>query len=246
MTRRRGRRQPNLDPGPHTILRSPRSKQPQCCTPGILRNNTVRGNPWRMDTSPGPRLFKLRRQSYEPHYMEAMHDGIFTSYKPIAHALREEWPGCELNIIPLVMSRTGTPHKSTVKGRITKPMRACRSNKPEHSNPSGGHCALLKHVDMYAVQWLHRPFQVYKIKHRLHTRITHGHMNKRNGKRKIVTGTTTKPPPRHPKGPGTGWRGGGGGWGQGRHEYGNISENKVLALRVLHNMHYSLIGPYPP
>jgi hypothetical protein len=35
-------------------------------------------------------------------------------YTPMASALRAHWPGTDIDILPIVMSHTGTPHTSTI------------------------------------------------------------------------------------------------------------------------------------
>jgi hypothetical protein len=35
-------------------------------------------------------------------------------YTPLANAIRQHWRGNEVDILPIVMSRTGAPHSSTI------------------------------------------------------------------------------------------------------------------------------------
>jgi hypothetical protein len=39
---------------------------------------------------------------------------IRDKYIPLANATRRHWPCTEVDILPIVMSRTGTPHTSTI------------------------------------------------------------------------------------------------------------------------------------
>jgi hypothetical protein len=39
---------------------------------------------------------------------------IRAKYAPLANATRQHMPGTALDILPIVMSRTGTPHSSTI------------------------------------------------------------------------------------------------------------------------------------
>jgi hypothetical protein len=39
---------------------------------------------------------------------------IRAKYTPLANAIRQQWPGTEVNILPIVMSHTGKPHSSTI------------------------------------------------------------------------------------------------------------------------------------
>jgi hypothetical protein len=39
---------------------------------------------------------------------------IRAKYTPLANAIRKHWRGTKVDIIPIVMSRTATPHSSTI------------------------------------------------------------------------------------------------------------------------------------
>lgn len=52
------------------------------------------------------------------------------TYELLARPMREQWWGCVVHIVPLVMSYANTPHKHIVNG-LTQLMRPGRSNPPE-------------------------------------------------------------------------------------------------------------------
>jgi hypothetical protein len=48
------------------------------------------------------------------HYLSQTSQLIRAKYTPLADAIRSQWQGTDVDILPTVMSRTGTPHSSTI------------------------------------------------------------------------------------------------------------------------------------
>jgi hypothetical protein len=96
---------------------------------------------------------------------------IRDKYTSLANAIRQHWPGTGVDILPIVTSRTGTPHTSAIASmpslltlRIDLPDKLISKTKLDIS------CIIVQ-LHLHTVQWLHH-ILIYRIKSRITTRRT--------------------------------------------------------------------------
>jgi hypothetical protein len=83
---------------------------------------------------------------------------------PLANAFRSKWPCTHVDIVPTVMSRTGTPHSlthtniTTLINPGTDPL-----DKPSNT-PTRDTTCILSRLHIHTVQWLHHLLRIYRIK----------------------------------------------------------------------------------
>jgi hypothetical protein len=95
---------------------------------------------------------------------------IRNKYTPLANAIRQHWPGAEVDILPVVMSRTGTPHTSTMDSLTS--LLTLRTDPPDKliSKACLDTARILAQLYLHTVQWLHHLLLIYRIKSRTTTR----------------------------------------------------------------------------
>jgi hypothetical protein len=100
---------------------------------------------------------------------------IRAKYTPLANAIRQHWPCTEVDILPIVMSRTGTPHSSTITS-ITSFL-TLRTDPPDKlvSKARLDTSRIIAQLHTHIVQWLHHLLLIYRIKSRTTTRRASAH-----------------------------------------------------------------------
>jgi hypothetical protein len=95
---------------------------------------------------------------------------IRNKYTPLANAIRQHWPGTKVDILPIVMSRTGTPHTSTMDSLTS--LLTLRTDPPDKliSKDRLDTTHILAQLHLHTVQWLHHLLLIYRIKSRTTTR----------------------------------------------------------------------------
>jgi hypothetical protein len=95
---------------------------------------------------------------------------IRAKYTPLANAIRQYWPGTEVDILPIVMSRIGTPHSPTITSLTS--LLNLRIDPPDKliSKARLGTSRIVAQLHTHTVQWLHHLLLVYRIKSRTTTR----------------------------------------------------------------------------
>ena len=95
---------------------------------------------------------------------------IRDKYTPLANAIRNHWPGTEVDILPIVMSRTGTPHSSTIASLTS--LLTLRTDPPDKlvTKARLDTSRILSSLHAHTVQWLHYLLLVYRTKSRTTTR----------------------------------------------------------------------------
>jgi hypothetical protein len=101
---------------------------------------------------------------------------IRAKYTPLANATRQQWPGTEVGILPIVTSRTGTPHSSTITTSLTSPL-TLRTEPPDKliSKARLDTSRIIAQLATHTVQWLYHLLLVYHIKSRTTTRRATAH-----------------------------------------------------------------------
>jgi hypothetical protein len=91
---------------------------------------------------------------------------------PFANAIRQYWPGTEVNILPIVMSCIGTPHNSTITSLTS--LLTLFTHPPDKlvSKTRLDSTRILTQLHLHIVQWLHHLLLIYRIKSRTTTRCT--------------------------------------------------------------------------
>jgi hypothetical protein len=100
---------------------------------------------------------------------------IRDKYTPLANAIRQHWPCTEVDILPIVMSRIGTPHASTITSLTA--LLTLRSDPPDKlfSKTRLDTTRILAQLHLHTILWLHPLLLVYRIKSRTNTRRTSTH-----------------------------------------------------------------------
>jgi hypothetical protein len=95
---------------------------------------------------------------------------IRAKYTPLANALRSHWRGTDVDILPIVMSRTGTVHSSTIVSLTS--LLTLRTDLPDKliSKARLDTSRILAQLHTHTVQWLHLLLLVYRTKSRTTSR----------------------------------------------------------------------------
>jgi hypothetical protein len=103
--------------------------------------------------------------------MQCHSPSVSIPYRP----LNFDRPGTEVDILPIVMSRTGTPHSSTITS-ITS-LLTPRTDPPDKliSKARLDTSRILAQLHTHSVQWLHHLLLVYRIKLRKTSRRAPAH-----------------------------------------------------------------------
>jgi hypothetical protein len=91
---------------------------------------------------------------------------------PLANAFCRHCPGTEVDILPIVVSRTGTPPTSTIASLTS--LLTLRTDPPNKliSKTQLDIPRILAQLHLHIVQWLHHLLLIYRIKSRPTTRRT--------------------------------------------------------------------------
>lgn len=97
--------------------------------------NPVRGKSKEDSNFAGAENFQTVTQEICTNYdMKLVNSMTYTTaYEPVAQALRENWPGRVVRILPIINKRASTPHTSTVITGLTRLLRPSRSNPTEQT-----------------------------------------------------------------------------------------------------------------
>jgi hypothetical protein len=95
---------------------------------------------------------------------------IRAKYTPVANAIRQHWQGTVVNTLPIVMSRTGTPHSSTITSLTS--LLIVGTDPPDKliSKARFDTSRIIAQLHTHNVQWLHHLLLIYRIKSRTTTR----------------------------------------------------------------------------
>jgi hypothetical protein len=97
---------------------------------------------------------------------------ICDKYTPFANAIRQHRPVIEVDILPIVMIGTGTPHTYTIP-YLTSLLTLC-TDPPDKliskTRLDASHIKAQLHI--HTIQWLHNILLIYRIKSRTTTRRT--------------------------------------------------------------------------
>jgi hypothetical protein len=90
----------------------------------------------------------------------------------LANTVRQHWPGTEVDILLIVMSRAGKPHTSTIASLTS--LLTLRTDPLDEliSKTRLGSARILAQLSLHTVQWLHNLLLTYRIKSRTTTRRT--------------------------------------------------------------------------
>ena len=96
-------------------------------------------------------------------------------YTPLANAIRSHWPCTVVDILPIVMSRTGTPYSSTIMSLTS--LLTARTDPPDKliSKARLDTSRILAQLHTHTVQWLHHLLLIYRIKSRTTSRRASAH-----------------------------------------------------------------------
>jgi hypothetical protein len=89
---------------------------------------------------------------------------IIEKYTPLANALRSHWHGTHVEIIPIVTSRTCTPHDLTHTSIITLINDRIDPLGVPSQTPSRDITRIISRVHVLIVQCIHHLFRIYRIK----------------------------------------------------------------------------------
>ena len=100
---------------------------------------------------------------------------IRAKYTPLANAIRSHWPGTLVDILPIIMSRTGTPHSSTITSLTS--LLTARTDPLDKliSKARLDTSRILAQLHTHSVQWLHHLLLISCIKSRTTSRRTSAH-----------------------------------------------------------------------
>jgi hypothetical protein len=95
-----------------------------------------------------------RRKYCNDHKLSHTAQHINTKYNQLTNALPHHWPGSEINILPMVMTRTGTPHTSTIA--ILTSLITLRRDPTDKiiSKARPETTRILSHFHLHIVKWL--------------------------------------------------------------------------------------------
>jgi hypothetical protein len=94
---------------------------------------------------------------------------IRDKYIPLANAIRQQWRGIEVDILPIVMSRTGTPHTSTIASLTSLPTLRTDPLDKLISTTRLDISRILAQLHLNTVEWLYHLLDIYRIKFRTAT-----------------------------------------------------------------------------
>jgi hypothetical protein len=97
---------------------------------------------------------------------------IREKYTPLANAIRQHGRGTEVDILPVVMSRNGTPHSSTITSLTSLIILRTDPLDEFISKTRLGTSCILAQLHSHTVQWMHHLLLIYRIKSRATTRRT--------------------------------------------------------------------------
>jgi hypothetical protein len=83
---------------------------------------------------------------------------------PLANALHSQWRGTHVDVVPIVMSRTGIPHSLTHTNITT--LISPRTDPPDKpsNTPTQDTTRIISRLHIHYVQWLHHLLRIYRIK----------------------------------------------------------------------------------
>jgi hypothetical protein len=95
---------------------------------------------------------------------------IRNKYTPLANAIRRHLPCIAVDILPIVISRKGTPHTSTIINLTS--LLNLRNNPLDKlvSKTRIDTTRILSHLYLHAAQWMHHLLLIYRINSRTTTR----------------------------------------------------------------------------
>jgi hypothetical protein len=96
---------------------------------------------------------------------------IRDKYTSLASTIRQHWRDIEVDILPIVMSHTGTPHTSTI-AKLTTHLTLRTDPLPEKliSKTRLDTSRIIAQLHLHTVQWLHHLLLIYRIRFRTTTR----------------------------------------------------------------------------
>jgi hypothetical protein len=95
---------------------------------------------------------------------------IRAKYTPLANAIRQHWPDTAVDILSIVMNRTGTPHSSTITSLTS--LLTLRTDPLDKliSKARLDTSRIIAQLHTHTVQWLHHLLLNYRTKSRTTTR----------------------------------------------------------------------------
>jgi hypothetical protein len=86
---------------------------------------------------------------------------------PLAYAIRKHWPSTDVDILPIAMSRTGTPHSSTITSLTC--LLTLRTDPPDKriSKARLDTSRIIAQLHTHILQWMHHFLHIHSP--RLHT-----------------------------------------------------------------------------
>jgi hypothetical protein len=107
---------------------------------------------------------------YTDHNLSQTAHLIRDKYTSLANAIRSEWLGTQVDILPIVMSRTSTPHSFTITSLTS--LLTLRTVPPDKliSKARLNTTRIFAQLHTHTVQWLQHLVLIYRIKSRTTTR----------------------------------------------------------------------------
>jgi hypothetical protein len=100
---------------------------------------------------------------------------IRAKHAPLTNAIRQHWPITEVDILPIVKSRTGTPYSSTITSLTSLLTLRIDPHDKLISKARRDTSRILTQLHTHIVQWLHHLLLLYRIKSRTTTRRASAH-----------------------------------------------------------------------
>jgi hypothetical protein len=94
---------------------------------------------------------------------------IRAKYTPLANVIRSHWPSTEVDILPIVMSGTGTPHSSTITSFTSLLTLRTDPHDKLISKARLDTPRIIAQLHTHTVQWLHHLLLIYRTKSRTAT-----------------------------------------------------------------------------
>jgi hypothetical protein len=89
---------------------------------------------------------------------------ISVKYTPFANANRQQWLSKEVDILPIVMSRTGTPHSSTITSLTSLLTLRIDPLDKLISKARLDTSRIIAQLHTHTIQWLHHLLLIHHIK----------------------------------------------------------------------------------